>query len=52
MIPVLPPLVFTWGRRDATVKAARKQLAQLCCMPEQVTFWFAGGAWRMGSQDS
>lgn len=26
---------LTLSRRDATVKAARRQIAQLCCMPEQ-----------------
>lgn len=31
------------SRRDATVKAARKQLAQLCCMPEQAVHLLHAG---------
>lgn len=29
------PSMSLLGRRDATVKAARQQIARLCCMPEQ-----------------
>lgn len=34
---------LTLSRRDATVKAARRQIAQLCCMPEQAVHLLNAG---------